>query len=184
MIRVTSLGSGSTGNATLVEASSGITTTRLLIDCGFSLRELEMRLARIGLRSTDLDALFVTHEHGDHVGCALALARRHGTPVWTSRGTWHAIDDGDEPPLRLHLVRDGETVAIGDIECKPYTVPHDAARAAATRLRRRRLDLRRADRRRLDHAAHAQRSSGAATRCCSSAITTPRCSQHRTIQPH
>ena len=125
MLRFTSLGSGSTGNATLVEASCGITTTRLLIDCGFSLRELELRLARIGLAPDDLDALFVTHEHGDHVGCALSLARRHDIALWTSRGTWQAVDDG-EPPPQLHFVRDGDAIAIGDLELRPYTVPHDA----------------------------------------------------------
>ena len=58
MIRFCSLGSGSSGNATLVEATSGITTTRLLIDAGFSLRELELRLARAGLDCGDLDAIF------------------------------------------------------------------------------------------------------------------------------
>jgi phosphoribosyl 1,2-cyclic phosphodiesterase len=78
MMRVCSLGSGSSGNATVVEAGTGTTRTRLLIDCGFSLRELQARLARAGLAAEDLDAVFVTHEHSDHVGCALALARRFG----------------------------------------------------------------------------------------------------------
>jgi phosphoribosyl 1,2-cyclic phosphodiesterase len=126
VIRFASLGSGSTGNATLVEASAGITTTRLLVDCGFSLRELDTRLARMGLGCDDIDAVFVTHEHGDHVGCALGLARRHGAALWTSRGTWQAIDDGDEPPARLHFARDGVAMAVGDLELQPYTVPHDA----------------------------------------------------------
>lgn len=125
MIRFASLGSGSSGNATLVEASHGVTTTRLLIDCGFSLRELNARLARLGLACDDLDAVFVTHEHGDHVGCALSLARRCDVPLLTSRGTWRAIDDG-EPLGTLRFVRDGEAVAIGDLELHPYTVPHDA----------------------------------------------------------
>ena len=57
MMRFCSLGSGSTGNATLVEARSGNTVSRVLIDCGFSLRELERRLARAGLASTDIDAV-------------------------------------------------------------------------------------------------------------------------------
>ena len=126
MIRFSSLGSGSTGNATLVEASGGITTTRVLIDCGFSLRELEARLAQRGLAPADVDALFVTHEHGDHVGCALTLARRHGVALWTSRGTWQAIADDEPPPPRLHFARDGEAIAVGDLELQPYTVPHDA----------------------------------------------------------
>ena len=57
MIRFCSLGSGSTGNATVVEATGGITTTRLLIDAGFSLRELELRLERAGLAPNDLDEM-------------------------------------------------------------------------------------------------------------------------------
>lgn len=125
-MRFCSLGSGSTGNATVVEARSGTTTSRVLIDCGFSLRELDARLARAGLQPSDIDAVFVTHEHGDHVGCAASLAKRHGIDVWMSRGTWRAIG---EPELdgRLHFARDGEAMAVGDLSLVPYTVPHDAA---------------------------------------------------------
>jgi phosphoribosyl 1,2-cyclic phosphodiesterase len=125
MLRFCSLGSGSSGNATLVEGSSGITVTRVLVDCGFSLRELTTRLARAGLAPHELDAVFVTHEHTDHVGCALSLARRHGVPVWMSRGTWRAVADPELAEL-VHFVRDGEPVALGDLELRPYTVPHDA----------------------------------------------------------
>ncbi len=126
MIRFCSLGSGSSGNATLVEASSGITTTRLLIDAGFSLREVETRLQRFGLGACDLDAIFVTHEHGDHIGCALALAERYGLALWMSRGTWRAIGPA-AAPARLAFARDGERIAVGDIEVVPFTVAHDAA---------------------------------------------------------
>jgi phosphoribosyl 1,2-cyclic phosphodiesterase len=126
VIRFRSLGSGSTGNATLVEASSGITTTRLLIDAGFSLRELEARLARAGLECADLDAIFVTHEHGDHVGCAIALADRHGLPLWMSRGTWRAIGE-PVAPAGLRFARDDERIAVGDVDLLPFTVAHDAA---------------------------------------------------------
>ncbi|WP_280156548.1 MBL fold metallo-hydrolase [Piscinibacter sp. XHJ-5] len=124
-MRFCSLGSGSSGNATLVEGSSGITVTRVLVDCGFSLRELTARLARVGLAPHDLDAVFVTHEHTDHVGCALALARRHGVPLWMSRGTWRVVGDPELADL-VHFVRDGESVPLGDLELQPYTVPHDA----------------------------------------------------------
>ena len=126
MIRFCSLGSGSNGNATLVEATSGITTTRLLIDAGFSLRELETRLARTGLGLGDLDAIFVTHEHGDHVGCAITLAVQRRLPLWMSRGTWRAIGPLPAPP-DLRFARDGEAIAVGDIEVRPFTVAHDAA---------------------------------------------------------
>ncbi|MEO6364335.1 MAG: MBL fold metallo-hydrolase [Caldimonas sp.] len=125
-MRFCSLGSGSGGNATLVEATSGITTTRLLIDAGFSLREVEMRLQRVGLAPSDLDAVFVTHEHGDHIGCALALAERHDLALWMSRGTWRAIGPA-VAPARLAFARDGDSIAVGDIELLPFTVAHDAA---------------------------------------------------------
>ena len=136
MIRFCSLGSGSTGNATLVEAGGGVGgTTRLLIDCGFSLRELEMRLGRIGLSTGDLDAIFVTHEHGDHVGCALTLARRHALPLWTSRGTWRAIAPAEPPTdLTLNFARDGEAIAIGALQLTPFTVAHDALEPLQLRI--------------------------------------------------
>ncbi len=126
VIRFCSLGSGSSGNATVVEATSGITTTRLLVDAGFSLRELETRLARAGLAIDDLDAVFVTHEHNDHIGCALALAERHGLALFMSRGTWRAIGAGAPPP-HLRFARDGEALAVGDLTLHPFTVAHDAA---------------------------------------------------------
>lgn len=124
-MRFRSLGSGSAGNATVVEATDGGCTSRVLIDCGFSLRELDTRLARAGLAAAQLDAVFVTHEHGDHIGCAVALARREGLALWMSRGTWRAIG-APELPGQLHFARDGEAIAVGALELTPYTVPHDA----------------------------------------------------------
>lgn len=130
-LRFCSLGSGSAGNATVIEASQGITTTRLLVDCGFSERELKRRLARVGLCAEDLDGVFVTHEHGDHVGCALALAQRQRLPLWTSRGTWRALQaqprfaDRLDPAL-LQLCGDGAQLSIGDLLIRPFAVPHDA----------------------------------------------------------
>jgi phosphoribosyl 1,2-cyclic phosphodiesterase len=125
MLRISSRGSGSSGNATLVEARSGVTSSRVLIDCGFTQRELNARLARAGLVAADIDAIFVTHEHGDHIGCALGYARRHSIPLWMSRGTWRAVGEPDLPHL-LRFARDGESIAVGDLSLSPYTVPHDA----------------------------------------------------------
>ena len=124
-MRFRSLGSGSTGNATLIEARSGATVTRVLLDCGFSLRELEARLLLEDSVPSDLSAVFITHEHSDHVGCALTLARRHGVPLWMSRGTWRALG---EPELNglLHFARDGDAIDVGNLQLQPYTVPHDA----------------------------------------------------------
>ena len=91
MLRFCSLGSGSTGNATLVEAHGPDGTSRLLVDCGLSLRELDSRLDRAGVMAGQIDAIFVTHEHGDHIGCARQLAKRHHIPLWMSAGTAGAV---------------------------------------------------------------------------------------------
>jgi phosphoribosyl 1,2-cyclic phosphodiesterase len=123
-MRFCSLGSGSTGNATLVEARGLIGTTRVLVDCGFSLRELEARALRAGVALAGIDAVFVTHEHGDHVGCALSLARRCDIPLVMSRGTWRAIGAPEVP--QIVVAQDGVPLAIGELELRPYTVPHDA----------------------------------------------------------
>ncbi|MDQ0590351.1 MBL fold metallo-hydrolase [Variovorax paradoxus] len=125
MLRFRSLGSGSTGNAALVESTSGGRTSRLLVDCGFGLRQLDLRLARAGLAAGDIDAIFVTHEHGDHIGCAHSLSRRNRIPVWMSEGTWLATG-GRDFEGRLNLARDDAEFAVGDISVQPFTVPHDA----------------------------------------------------------
>jgi phosphoribosyl 1,2-cyclic phosphodiesterase len=125
MLRFCSLSSGSAGNATLVEASDGHHTTRLLIDCGLPLRELDMRLAKIGLSASDLDAVFVTHEHSDHIGNARALVLRERLPCWMSSGTWHAVNDPDFEGL-LQIARDEQPIELQTLCVQPFTVPHDA----------------------------------------------------------
>lgn len=132
MLRYRGLGSGSSGNATLVEAHGLLDHSRLLIDCGFSVRETERRLLAAGVEPESIDAIFITHEHGDHVGGAAAFARRHGCAVWTSRGTWTAMGSPELPALRL--VRDGEHLALGALELRPFTVPHDAAEPLQLRV--------------------------------------------------
>ncbi|BCQ23676.1 MBL fold metallo-hydrolase [Caballeronia sp. NK8] len=124
-MKFASLGSGSEGNALLVEASSGTTTTRVLLDCGFSGKEVERRLARLNCRAEDLDAIVITHEHTDHIGSALTLARRWSIPLHMSWGTARAIG-ADEADVDLHVLWGDESVAIGDLSVLPYTVPHDA----------------------------------------------------------
>lgn len=124
MIRFASLGSGSRGNGTLVEAGG----CRVLIDCGFQLRETEQRLARLGLTPRELHAILVTHEHSDHVGGVARLARRHGIGVWMTAGTWRAC--GDRAIPQLHVFSPHQRFAIGALEVLPYPVPHDAREPA------------------------------------------------------
>jgi phosphoribosyl 1,2-cyclic phosphodiesterase len=130
LLRFCSLASGSGGNATLIEARSSADgpTTRVLVDCGLTLRRLTASLARRGCTPGDIDALFVTHEHSDHATGAIALQRRHGTPVWMSRGTRDACIDGDDAaPAPVQIACDGVPIRVGPLTLLPFAVPHDAA---------------------------------------------------------
>lgn len=122
-MRFASLGSGSRGNATLIEQGG----TRLLVDCGFSLRETCRRLERLGCSADALSAILVTHEHSDHIQGVARLAARHRVPVWSTRGSWAAQD---AVGLRVYHFDCHEGFAIGDIEVQPFPVPHDAREPA------------------------------------------------------
>lgn len=121
-MRFAMLGSGSRGNATLVVKGK----TALLIDCGFSARELEARLSRLGLAASSLNAIVVTHEHNDHIGGVGAVARRYKLPVWLSHGSYRAAQKRlGELPAR-HTLNCHQPFAIGELELHPFPVPHDA----------------------------------------------------------
>lgn len=125
MLRFRSLASSSAGNATLVEADDGRHRTRLLVDCGLGWRQLHQRLAQAGVTPEQLDGVFITHEHGDHVGCVAQLSARYGVPVWASAGTLQALQKSRALPL-AQRISDGSTVAVGGLQIRPFTVPHDA----------------------------------------------------------
>jgi phosphoribosyl 1,2-cyclic phosphodiesterase len=125
LIRFKSLGSGSTGNATVIQARCGTQLVHLLVDCGLGIRELDKRLGAAGMLAEQIDAVFITHEHGDHVGCARQLALRERIPVYMSDGTYAAIGQPDFGGL-LRVARDGATFEVGSLQVRPFTVPHDA----------------------------------------------------------
>ncbi len=125
MLRFASLGSGSRGNATLVQGGD----TLLLVDCGFPLKELRRRCALLGVDPGAIDAVFVTHEHGDHIRGVGPVARALEVPVWMSHGTWHARDYGELPELHLFNSHGGP-VRVGELRIEPVPVPHDAREPA------------------------------------------------------
>ena len=121
-IRLATLGSGSGGNATLVEGGGA----RVLVDAGFSCRRLVQRLRFLGVDPASVDAILLTHEHGDHIAGAAAFAASNGCPIFCTRGTAAAAGfaaDGLKPAI----IRDGEPFAIGAMQVRPFAVPHDAA---------------------------------------------------------
>ena len=125
-MRFASLGSGSQGNALVVEAGG----TRLLLDCGFGLAATVARLARLGLVPEDLSGIVVTHEHDDHIGGVARLARRHGIPVWLTPGTLAGFEALFADVTQVSMIHNYETFAIGDLQVQPFPVPHDAREPA------------------------------------------------------
>lgn len=134
-MRLTVLGSGSTGNAVLICAGQ----TRVLVDAGLSARETVRRLALVGEDAGRLDGVVITHEHGDHAGGLRVLLKTLACPVFVSGETRDAYireksRGNDEPRRRAEALRDrtveissSQDFRIGDIDFHPFTIPHDAA---------------------------------------------------------
>jgi phosphoribosyl 1,2-cyclic phosphodiesterase len=122
-VRFSVLGSGSKGNCTLVDAGS----TRLLIDNGFSGKEVVSRLAALGIAPETLTAIVVTHEHDDHVKGVGVLARRLNLPVYANEATHRAAESrvGAVPLCREFAA--GEPFAIDGLQVHPFSVSHDTA---------------------------------------------------------
>lgn len=115
------LGSGSSGNCAVVRCGA----TAVLVDAGLSLRETKKRLLARGVSLGDLAAVFLTHEHSDHVYGALALARKAGLPVYATEGT--AAAAGFPGPLfaDVRTVRGGRDLVLGDLHVRVTSTPHD-----------------------------------------------------------
>ena len=117
--------SGSSGNSTYV----GTEHTRILVDAGVSGKRLEEGLAKMCLGGEDIDALFVTHEHADHIKGAGVFSRRYHTPIYATCETWKAMekDIGRIAPSNKRFVYARENCVINDICVTPFSIPHDAA---------------------------------------------------------
>jgi phosphoribosyl 1,2-cyclic phosphodiesterase len=121
-MRFASLGSGSRGNSLIVDAGD----TRLLLDCGFSARSVETRLARLSVLPEEIDGILLTHEHSDHVGGVFRFSCRFGIPVYMTHGTHAILSSSADAPAECRLI-DGQTrFSVGGVEVTPFPVPHDA----------------------------------------------------------
>ena len=121
-IRFASLGSGSGGNGTVVQGGG----TTVLVDCGFSVKQTTVRLKALGVSVERIDALLVTHEHGDHVGGVIPLAHRFDIPVYASHGTLRVLTERDLDQRLAHAFVAAEPVTLGELTVLPVPVPHDA----------------------------------------------------------
>lgn len=119
---MTILGSGSGGNCAYIETSE----TRLLVDAGFSARQIRQRLASIGRTPESLTAILVTHEHGDHVQGLPLIAHRLGIPVYANRLTLDAVEFQQKVRYAGHVFETGASFDIGDIGVDTFSIPHDA----------------------------------------------------------
>lgn len=117
------LGSGSRGNATYIESGA----TRILIDAGFSGREIEQRLARIGVEARDLSGILVTHEHRDHILGVAILSRRYKLPVFINPLTFAGGEKILHKVFACREFESGVTFSFQDLEIHPYSLSHDAA---------------------------------------------------------
>lgn len=117
------LGGGSKGNATFVEAGE----TRLLIDAGFSGKEIERRLIAIGVDPASLHAICITHEHTDHIRGAAVLSRRYQLPVLVNRATLKAAGSVLDNLAETVLFATGATFVFRDLHLHPFAISHDAA---------------------------------------------------------
>lgn len=121
-LRVCVLGSGSSGNATFVATER----TRVLVDAGFSCRQIQLRLASIGESIQALDAVVVSHEHSDHVKGLEVLARKTGVKIYATKPTREVLSWKRSEPDNFGSFEAGRRLAIGDLEIDSFTVSHDA----------------------------------------------------------
>lgn len=121
-VSFTILGSGSGGNCAYLETDE----VRLLIDAGFSGRQIRQRLAAIGRTPETLNGILLTHEHSDHVMGLKMIAAKLGIPVYCNRLTREAIENQFKVPFDCRIFSTGASFEVGDVSVDTFSVPHDA----------------------------------------------------------
>lgn len=133
-MRLCSIASGSSGNCVYV----GSDTTHLLLDAGISCKRTEAGLKELGLKMSDIDGIFITHEHADHINGLGVIARKYGVPIYGTRGTIEAIKQthslGEIDYDLFQYIRADEKCTVKDVVLYPIRTSHDAAESVAYRI--------------------------------------------------
>lgn len=133
-MRFTSIASGSSGNCTYI----GTETTHILVDAGVTAKAIDEGLHALDLSLKDLDAIFVTHEHIDHIRALGVISRKYDIPVYSTLETLREIlltkSLGNVNQDCLAPVLPDERVKIGDLEVLPFSIDHDAANPVGYRI--------------------------------------------------
>lgn len=133
-MRLCSIASGSSGNCVYV----GSDATHLLIDAGISGKRIEAGVAELGLKLSEIDGIFVTHEHTDHISGLGVLARKYGLPIYGTAGTIAAIRHtqtlGQIDEELFHYIKADEKCTVKDVTLYPIRTSHDAAEPVAYRI--------------------------------------------------
>ncbi|MGC8739454.1 MAG: MBL fold metallo-hydrolase [Candidatus Hydrogenedens sp.] len=122
MLTFSVLGSGSSGNATFIQGSY----TSILLDCGFSLPQIKKRLEIIGRTVEDIGAVFITHEHVDHICGLKRLISLYNIPIFMTRGTYNALQDIISDNHNVELFESGDSINFGEFIIQSFAVTHDA----------------------------------------------------------
>ncbi|MBB5351779.1 phosphoribosyl 1,2-cyclic phosphodiesterase [Haloferula luteola] len=120
-MRFAVLGSGSGGNATVIDAGG----VRVLVDAGLSAKQITLRLAAMGIPPESLDAVLLTHEHGDHIRGLRVLMKSLKRPIYATPATSHVVREG-LGPVSWKVFESGGRFEIGALEIESFAVPHDA----------------------------------------------------------
>lgn len=124
-LRFTVLGSGSTGNATIIQGND----KTVLVDAGMSMKKLDELMRERGVAGHELDALLVTHEHSDHIKGLGAFARKYELSIFANKSTWDAMERhvGKIPAEKRVYIETGEELSFGSMQVQSYPISHDAA---------------------------------------------------------
>lgn len=121
-VQLTILGSGSAGNCSYLETAE----TRILVDAGFSPRQIRSRLATIGRAPESLTGILITHEHSDHIAGLIGIAHKLHIPIYCNRDTKDAFEQIHQTRFDCHLFRTGDSFDLGDLQIETFSIPHDA----------------------------------------------------------